>query len=129
MRKPSTPRSNQNRSTSRNSWCTTGFSQFRSGCSGAYRCRYHSPSGTRLQAEPPNRDCQSLGGSGLAGRNQNISRCGEPGPAATASRNQRCRSEQWLGTMSMITFRPRECASSMNFSASASVPNDGSMSR
>ncbi len=39
MRNPSTPRSSQNRSTSRNSACTSGLRQLKSGCSGANRCR------------------------------------------------------------------------------------------
>jgi hypothetical protein len=51
-----------------------GFVQFRSGCSGAKRCRYHSPSATRVQALPPKIDCHWFGGSSpLAprpGRNQ-----------------------------------------------------------
>ena len=44
MRTPATPRSNQKRSTSSCSAQTSGCVQFRSGCSGANRCRYHSPS-------------------------------------------------------------------------------------
>ena len=44
MRKPSTPRSSQNRSTSSNSARTSGLSQLRSGWAGSNRCRYHSPS-------------------------------------------------------------------------------------
>ena len=40
------------------------------------------------------------------GRNQNRSRSGEPGPAASAAWNQACRSETWFGTMSMIVRMP-----------------------
>src|SRR5882757_6106132 len=63
IRNPATPRSNQNRNISSNSVRTSGFSQFRSGCSGANKCKYQSPSGRRFQAEPPNADGQSVGGS------------------------------------------------------------------
>ena len=81
---PSAPRSNQNRSTSSNSARTAGFAQLKSGCSGANRCRYHSPEGeTRVQAGPPKIDCQSFGGRSpdgpRPGRNQNRSRSAEPG--------------------------------------------------
>ena len=62
-RKPSTPRSSQNRRMRSNSAGTAGLVQFRSGCSGANRCRYHCPSGTRCQAGPPNCDGQLFGGS------------------------------------------------------------------
>src|SRR5580704_16412728 len=111
IRMPSAPRSNQNRRTSVNSSRTAGFDQLKSGCSGANRCRYQSPgepsdSVTLVQAGPPNIDFQLLGGlspPGPAPRlNQNLSRAGDPGPAATASRNHGCWSEQWLGTMSMM---------------------------
>ena len=54
---------------------------------------------------------------------------GEPGPAASACSNQACWSDTWLGTMSTIVRMPRSRASWMNASASASVPNDGSMAR
>ncbi len=43
IRKPSTPRSSQNRSTFSNSTGTSGLRQFRSGCSGVNMCRYHWP--------------------------------------------------------------------------------------
>ena len=138
MRKPSTPRLNQNRRMSSNSSATSGFVQFRSGCREEYRCRNHSPgepsgSVTRVQAGPPKRDCQLFGGSSPCaprpGRNQNRSRSGESGPAASAAANHGCSSEQWFGTMSMMIRMPRVCASSISFSASASVPNTGSMSR
>ena len=85
---PSAPRSNQNRRMSSNSARTAGLAQLKSGCSGANRCRYHSPgvpSGSviRVQAGPPKIDCQSFGGSSppapRPGRNQNRSRSAEPG--------------------------------------------------
>jgi hypothetical protein len=130
MRNPSTPRLNQNRRMSANSVCTCGLVQFRSGCRELYRCRNHCPSGTCVHADPPKRDCQLLGGPpSTPSRNQNRSRSGDPGPAATAALNHGCSSEQWFGTMSMMIRMPRSWASSISFSASASDPKDGSMSR
>ena len=138
IRTPSAPRSNQNRRMSSNSSRTFGFDQLKSGCSGANRCRYHSPgppSGplVRLHAGPPKMDCQSFGGSAplgpRPGRNQNRSRASAPGSAASASLNQAWSTEQWFGTRSMITRMPSWWASSMKASASPRVPNSGSMSR
>ena len=43
-RTPATPRSNQKRRISSCSVQTSGWAQLRSGCSGANKCRYHSPS-------------------------------------------------------------------------------------
>ena len=68
MRTPSTPRSNQNFRIDSNSSRTTWLSQFRSGCSEANRCRYHSPGVpsalvVRVQAGPPKTLRQSFGGS------------------------------------------------------------------
>ena len=68
MRKPSTPRSSQNRRTSSNSARTSGCSQSRSGWRESNRCRYHSPgvpsgSVVRVHAGPPKIDCQLFGGS------------------------------------------------------------------
>ncbi len=135
---PSAPRSNQNRRTSSNSRLTSWLPQLKSGCSGANRCRYHSPgwpSGSviRVHADPPKIDCQSFGGSSPAGprpgRNQNRSRAGEPGAAASASVNQGCSSEAWFGTTSMMIRMPSACASPISASASASVPKTGSMLR
>lgn len=59
----------------------------------------------------------------------NRSRSGEPGPARSASTNQACWSEPWLGTMSMIVRMFSACASAMYASASASVPKAGSIAR
>ncbi|CAM5264712.1 hypothetical protein SVIOM74S_02236 [Streptomyces violarus] len=67
MRKPSTPRLNQNRRIDSNSVRTSGCCQLRSGCSGANRWRYQSPSGSRVQAGPPKQDTQSFGGSAPSG--------------------------------------------------------------
>ena len=82
-RNPSTPRSDQKRSVSSKSARTSGFDQSRSGCSGANRCRYHCPSGTRVQALPPKFDTQSLGGSSPESpdpsRNTYRARSAEPG--------------------------------------------------
>ena len=118
---------------SSNSVTTSGFSQLKSGCSGANRWRYHSPSGSRVQAGPPKADSQSVGASSPCsprpGRNTYRSRSGLPGPAARAAWNQRCWSEEWFGTMSMMTRRPSPCASAIMASASARLPKSGSMSR
>ena len=135
---PSTPRSNQNRRMSSNSARTLGWSQLKSGCSGANRCRYQSPgvpSGlvVRVQVGPPNSPTQSVGGSSpfgpRPGRNQNRSRSGAPGPPASAAWNHGCASEQWFGTTSTMVRMPSACASAISASASARVPKTGSMSR
>ena len=142
IRMPSTPRSNQNRSTASNSARTSGLPQLKSGCCGANRCRYHSPwvpsgvpSGalTRVHAGPPKIERQLLGGrpppGPRPGRNQNLARSADPGPAASAAWNHGCWSEQWFGTMSMIVRRPCAWASAISASASARVPKAGSMER
>src|ERR1700733_4051678 len=135
---PSTPRENQNRSTSSKSRRTSAEPQLKSGCSGANKCRYHSPfdpsgSVTRVQAGPPKIDCQLFGGSSpetpRPARNQNRDRAAEPGPAASAATNHGCRSEEWLGTTSTMILIPCACASAMSASASASVPKTGSIDR
>ena len=135
---PATPRSNQNRSTDSNSSTTSGCDQLTSGCCGANRCRYHSPgvpSGfvVRVHVLPWKSETQCVGicspCSPLPGWNQNRSRSGEPGPAASAAWNHSCWSETWLGTTSMMVRMPRASASSMTCSASSSVPNAGSMAR
>ena len=46
----------------------------------------------------------------------------EPGFAARARWNQGCWSEVWLMTSSVMTRRPRSCASRMKRLTSASVP-------
>jgi|GEM_PF-6446031 hypothetical protein len=96
-RNPSTPRSDQNRNVVRKSSLTSRFSQFRSGCSAANRCRYHCPSGTWAQAGPPKPETQSDGGSAPSGpspsRKMYLSLAGDPFGAARASRNQACRLE------------------------------------
>ena len=64
IRKPSVPRSSQNFRMRSNSLGTSGCHQFRSGCSGAKRCRYHClPFGSGDQAGPPNDEVQLLGGA------------------------------------------------------------------
>ena len=97
MRKPSTPRSNQNRSTSSSIAGTAGFSQFQSGWEMSNMCRYHwpgVPSGfvDRVQAGPPKTEPQLLGGSSPCSprpsRKMYRSRSGEPGAAASARWNQ-----------------------------------------
>ncbi len=104
MRKPSTPRSSQNRRVRSNSSAISGLRQFQSGCSGVNMCRYHWPSATRVQAGPPNMACQLLGGSLPSGPRPAAkwkrARAGLPGELSRASRNHGCSLEQWLGTMS-----------------------------
>ena len=139
MRTPLTPRSNQNRSTASCSRRTPGWSQLRSGCSGVNRCRYHSPgvpSGLFVRVHttsPPNCDGHAFGGSSpsmpVPGRNQNRSRHGEPGPAASAAWNHGCWSDTWFGTMSTIVRMPSARASAISASASESEPNTGSIAR
>ena len=62
-RKPSTPRSSQNRRTSCIASTTSGLAQLRSGCSARNRWRYHWPvASSRVQAGPPNAETQLFGG-------------------------------------------------------------------
>ena len=56
----------------------------------------------------------------------NMSRSGEPGPAAKAAWNSGWAEEQWLGTTSSRIRRPSEWASSKRESNSSMVPNSGS---
>jgi hypothetical protein len=87
----------------------------------------------RVHAGPPKMDCQPFGGSRPSvprpGRNQKRSRAVEPGPFCSASTNQGCAVEQWFGTTSTMTRMPSLCASPISSSASASVPNTGSIAR
>ena len=82
---------------------------------GVNMCRYHWPgvpscSVTRLQAGPPNMECQLLGGSSPSGPRPSAkwkrARASLPGAAARASRNHGCSLEQWLGTMSRSSLMP-----------------------
>ena len=114
-RKPSTPRSSQNRRTSSNSARTSGCSQFRSGCRESNRCRYHWPSGEPGPGRRRRRSTPSCSG---AARRRDRGRRGtgtgrapaSPAPTASASWNQTCSSEVWLGTRSTMTRRPRPWA-------------------
>ena len=109
---PSTPRSNQNRSTSSNSCADLrvgpvevrllGREQVqvplagravRARSSWSRRARRRSTASRSAAASPP---------GPRPGRNQNRSRSADPGPAASAAVNHGCRSEQWFGTTSMI---------------------------
>ena len=132
IRKPSTPRSSQKRSVRSRSAATSGLDQSRSGCSAANRCRYHWPSGTRVQAGPPKRDCQLFGGSApsspVPSRKTYRRRAGLAG-SATAATKLAWRSESWLGTRSMVTFSPCWCASATSASKPARSPRAGSTSR
>ena len=139
IRKPSTPSSNQNRIVSSNSACTSGLVQSRSGCSGVNRCRYHWPgrpsaSVTRVQAGPPKPLVQSLGGSlavgpaavtedepGPLGR----SRARRRAPAGTTGAGRRGGSGRCPAAPAARARAPRAIIAS----ASASVPNTGSMAR
>ena len=138
IRTPATPRSNQNRRISSCSRRTSGWFQLRSGCSGLKRWRYHSPgvpsaSVVRVQVSPEKLETQFVGISSPCsprpGRNQNRSRSGEPGPAASAAWNQGCWSETWFGTTSMIVRIPSARASAISASASARSPKAGWMRR
>ena len=111
MRTPATPRSNQKRRTSSCSAQTSGCVQLRSGCSGAKRWRYHSPSvdpRPRRPAEDRLPAVRRLGRrpSPRPGRNQKRARSGEPGAAASASWNHGCSLETWFGTTSTIVRMP-----------------------
>src|SRR5207245_9073392 len=80
-RKPSTPRSNQKRSTSCIAVSTSGLSQLRSGCCGRNECRYHwLVLWSKVQAPPAARkhESQSFGGppSGVLSRQTYQSRLG-----------------------------------------------------
>ena len=92
-----------------------GSSQFRSGCSGANRCRYHSPSGTRCHAGPPNTDGQLFGGSSPCSpapatedepRAFRRARARPRAPPGTTGAGRRSGS----GTTSTVTRIPRSCA-------------------
>ena len=71
------------------------------------RWRYHSPSGRRSQAGPPNTDSQSVGGSApsgpLAGTDVVAGARRVTDRRAMASWNQACWLEVWLGTRSTMT--------------------------
>src|SRR3954453_9158200 len=101
-RKPLTPRSSQKRRVFSKSAATAGSRQFRSGCSGANRRRYHRPSGVRDHAGPPNKDRQLFGGSYEGGAKWERAASGESG-SASAAVNHGCGSEVWLGTTSRTT--------------------------
>ena len=114
MRKPSTPRSSQNRMIRSNSAGTAGSVQFRSGCSGANRCRYHSPSGQPRpgRAAEGRRPVvrRQLAVRPRPGRITNRERSGASGPPASTAWNHACSLEKWLGTRSTVTLMPRACA-------------------
>ena len=117
---------------------TSGWSQFRSGWSGANRCRYHSPgvpSGlvVRVQVVPEKFDGQAVGISSppapRPGRNQNRSRSGEPGPAASAAWNQACSVGDVVGDDVDDGPDAERRRLGDQPSASSSVPNAGSIAR
>ena len=133
-RKPSTPRSDQNRSVVRKSSRTSRLSQLRSGCSAANRCRYHCPSGDRRpgraaeQRVPVRRAAATRPGPCRRGR------CSGPGPATRRRRpappgTRRAGSRCGSGTMSTMTLMPAACSAATISSKSARVPSRGSTSR
>ena len=136
---PATPRSNQNRRISSCSRRTSGWSQLRSGWSDANRCRYHSPgvpSGlvVRVHVGPEKGDGQAVGISSPSGprpsRNQNRARSGEPGGEASAAWNHACSIGDVVGDDVDDGPDPdAPAASAISCSASASVPNAGSIAR
>ena len=97
-RKPSTPRSSQNRSTSSNIAATSGLRQSRSGWVVSKRWRYHSPAVDPVHAGPPKTDSQLLGGVAVraAARRGTGSapargcRARRPGPPGTTRARWRC---------------------------------------
>ena len=108
------------------------------GLPGENRCRYHSPGVpsafvVRVQVVPEKLLRQEVGIPSRRGRGRDGTRTGhapgEPGPAASACRNQGCWSETWLGTTSTMVRMPSSSASAMSASASASDPKPGSMAR
>ncbi len=101
-RKPATPRSDQKRSVVRKSVRTSGWSQFRSGCSGANRRRYHCPSGSRVHAGPPKQETQSVGGSEPSG----------PRPSRKTYRAWAAAGAGGAGRWPSQRSRPRSCSSS-----------------
>ena len=132
-RSPSTPRSNQKRSTSCIAASTSGLSQLRSGCSARNECRYHWPvASSKVHAGPAalNTDSQSLGGppSGAPSRHTYQSRFGSSRLERDAS-NHGCRSDEWFGTQSRMIRIPRAWHALVRASKSSSVPNCGSMSQ
>ena len=115
MRKPSTPRSSQNRSVSSIASASSGLPQLRSGCAAVNSCRYHWPvRGSWVQAAPPraNAERSPSGGPppGAPSRQMYQSRLGSSREEREAS-NHGWRSEEWFGTQSMITLMPRAWAS------------------
>ncbi len=98
-RNPSTPRSSQKRSTSRNSARTSSLVQSKSGWLSSKMWRYHCPgvpsaSVTRFHMPPPNTLSQLFGGSSpfspLPSRKMYRARSGLPGAAFSASWNHTC---------------------------------------
>ena len=114
---------------------TAGFSQLKSGCSGANRCRYHWPgvpsgSVTRVQAGPPKCEtasCSAARRRRARGRAGTRTRSARPSAAraASASWNHGCWSEQWFGTMSRMILMPSSCASAISASTSAERAEGG----
>ena len=104
MRKPSTPRSSQKRSTPCMASTTSGFDQLRSGCCGRNRWRYHCPvASSSVQAGPPKAARQLFGGApSRSSRQWYQSRFGDDRDERD-SRNQGWWSDVWFGTQSTST--------------------------
>ena len=130
-RKPSTPRSNQNRMHWNSASCTAGLCTFKSGCSGRKLCmKYWQRRASQVHAEPPNSDCQLFGGvpSARASAHTYQSLRGLP-RLVRLCWNQGCWSEVCESTWSMTTRRPSSCARASSRSKSARVPKIGSTSQ
>jgi hypothetical protein len=101
MRKPSTPRSSQNRIVGLEVVEHLGVGEVQVGLLGAKMCRYHWPSSTRLHAGPPKTDGQLFGGSRrpapAVAEQVAPARATPARPPAPAS-NHRAGAEVWLGT-------------------------------
>ena len=84
----------------------------------------------RSQAGPPKTDSQSVGGSSPSVAQavaEDVALAGGRARAATASAswNHSCRFEEWLGTMSTMSWMPAACSAADISSKSARVPSFG----
>ena len=134
MRKPSTPRSSQNRRVSSIASTTSGLRQLRSGCSLRKLWRYHCwRVSSHVHAGPPVKAATQLfggfvGSSGSGSLHQYQSAFGLSRDERDST-NQGCWSLVWLGTQSIITLRSRSWASASIRSKSARSPKSGSTSQ
>ena len=108
IRKPSTPRRSQKRSTSCMASATAGSSQLRSGCSGRNECRYHCPVRLVDASTPaPPAENESPVVRRAVPRSPDVpGRRGLSRPTRDSA-NHGWRSDVWLGTKSNSTRRPQ----------------------